>query len=96
MSGGSYNYFCFKIEEFANEIETHAGKNAWRLAFADHLRLVARAAKDIEWVDSGDCGEGDEDEAIKKVISVVSISSEDIAKARAFDEVAKWFKMKNP
>lgn len=92
MSGGSYDYFCFKIEHFADQIESRAGKNAWRLAFANHLLLVAKAAKDIEWVDSGDYLEGDEDEAIKAVVSLASIAPEQIAKARAFDEVSKWFK----
>lgn len=36
-----------------------------RKAFAAHLKLVAKALHDIEWVDSADFGEGDENAAIR-------------------------------
>ena len=36
-----------------------------RKAFRRHLMKVAKALHDIEWVDSGDYGEGDEGEAIR-------------------------------
>jgi len=36
-----------------------------RKAFAKHLQLVAKALHDIEWVDSGDYGLGDENDAIR-------------------------------
>ena len=39
-----------------------------REAFRQHLIKVAAALKAIEWVDSGDCGEGDEDEPIAEVL----------------------------
>ena len=35
--------------------------------FVGHLELVARAMHDIEWIDSGDYGPGDEIEALEKV-----------------------------
>ena len=35
-----------------------------RAAFSQHLTRVAKALHDIEWVDSGDYGPGDENEAI--------------------------------
>jgi hypothetical protein len=35
-----------------------------RKAFAEHLKLVAKALHDIEWVDSCDYGPGDENAAI--------------------------------
>lgn len=39
-----------------------------RRAFLAHLQLVAAALHDIEWVDSGDCGPGDENAAIRACI----------------------------
>lgn len=40
-----------------------------RVAFRKHLNLVAKALKDIEWVDSGDCGTGDDIESIMACIT---------------------------
>ena len=75
MSGGSYDYAFSKLEDLADEIEkyAHQGKlplatRDLRLAFAVQLRLMATAAHDIEWVDSGDCSEGDEIEAIRAAL----------------------------
>lgn len=62
MSGGSYGYAYGKIEDLANEIRP---TSPLRKAFKTHLRKVAKACHDIEWVDSGDYGPGDEDEAIR-------------------------------
>ena len=39
-----------------------------RVVFALHLAKVAKALHDIEWVDSGDYGPGDENEAILKCL----------------------------
>ena len=39
-----------------------------RTEFAAMLRKVAKAAHDIEWVDSGDYGPGDEIEALRRVL----------------------------
>jgi hypothetical protein len=68
MSGGSYDYAYFKIDHLADSIESRANGNPLRVAFAKHLRLVAKAAHDIEWVDSADYGKGDEEAAIRAVI----------------------------
>lgn len=68
MSGGSYDYAYFKIDHLADSIESRANGNPLRVAFAKHLRLVAKAAHDIEWVDSGDYGGGDEEAAIRAVL----------------------------
>jgi hypothetical protein len=65
MSGGSYDYFYSRIEEFANRIEC---TTPLRKAFRMHLLDVAEAAHDIEWVDDSDYGEGDEVAAIEKVL----------------------------
>ena len=61
MSGGSMNYLYSKLLHCADfPINTPE-----REAFANHLKLVAQALHDIEWVDSGDYGPGDENAAIR-------------------------------
>ena len=40
-----------------------------RRAFKEHLVKVAKALHDIEWVDSGDYGPGDENAAIRACLS---------------------------
>jgi len=57
MSGGCYDYISFKIDDFANNLEIKNKERAW---FKKLLQLVAVAAHDIEWVDSGDKADGDE------------------------------------
>ena len=59
MSGGSMNHLYSKLQQADFEVNTPA-----RAAFAKHLELVAKALHDIEWVDSGDYGPGDEYDAI--------------------------------
>ena len=76
MSGGSWEYFTFKAAEVADKLETE--KSPLRRALGQHMRLIAKAMYDIEWVDSGDKGEGDEIAAIKAVF-------EDTAEAREIE-----------
>ena len=60
MSGGSMNYLYSQLEYADFRADT-----VERKAFAHHLKLVAKALHDIEWVDSGDYGPGDENAAIR-------------------------------
>ena len=60
MSGGSMNYLYSRLDD-----ATFLTNTPERKAFAKHLRLVANALHDIEWVDSSDYGLGDENEAIR-------------------------------
>lgn len=64
MSGGSMDYLCFKVDDASFGKHT-----AERRAFAEHLKLVAKALHDIEWVDSCDYGPGDESEAIRACLA---------------------------
>ena len=63
MSGGSMNYLYAKLAYAEFDENTPE-----RIAFAKHLKLVAEALHDIEWVDSGDYGPGRENEAILKCL----------------------------
>jgi hypothetical protein len=67
MSGGAYEYVYLKIQEFTDNLELKNNKR--RVVFKKLLYLIATAAKDIEWVDSGDYREGDENESLDKIFS---------------------------
>ena len=88
MSGGSYDYICYKIKELKSEIRGQES-NPRRKAFAELMELVGNAMHDIEWVDSCDYGVGDENESIDKVFSYLSNDPETIIKARSYDEMSK-------
>jgi hypothetical protein len=68
MSGGSYDYLYSKVKDMAEALD-RKGESALRRAFGRHLKLIAEAMYDIEWVDSGDYAKGDEEEAIRKALS---------------------------
>jgi hypothetical protein len=63
MSGGSMDYLYCKVQEASFREDTPERK-----AFRKHLQLVADALHAIEWVDSGDFGDGDESEPIRKCL----------------------------
>lgn len=69
MSGGAYNYAYQRIADLALEIRARAGRDPKRLTFARLLDAVAKAARDIEWVDSGDTGPDGADESIAEAIA---------------------------
>lgn len=63
MSGGSYDYAYRDMDSFIRDLDRRAN-TPLRKAFVKHLAKVANAMHDIEWVDSGDYSEGDEDKSI--------------------------------
>ena len=77
MSGGSLDYAYGRVDDVADAVASRATKPLHG-AFAKHLRLVAAALHDLEWVWSSDMSNGDEDAAIRAVIS----RSEEISAAR--------------
>lgn len=87
MSGGQYDYVTFKIDEFATVLRCDGIPR--RIAFKELLLLVAKAAYDIEWVDSGDCCPGDEFEAIDAVFTYISSNPDMAYKAAAFDNIKR-------
>lgn len=66
MSGGSWDYLTFKMDEAASNLKLE--KDPLRRAFGKKMELFAKAMYDIEWVDSGDKSPGDELPAIKKAL----------------------------
>jgi len=91
MSGGSMSYIYFKVEEAADYIRK-TESNQRRLAFSNLLKLCATALHDIEWVDSGDMGTGDENKAIDKVFSFLKSNPKMVKKALAYDSLIKQLK----
>lgn len=92
MSGGSYDYISYKIEEQASTIPTNGCPR--RAAFKALMPLIAKAWHEIEWSDSGDCSPGNPEEirAIEECLGFLKGNPGMIAKAAAFDEVSRWFK----
>lgn len=79
MSGGSLDYVYRKVEEAADSMP----RTPLHQAFADHLRLVAQALHDTEWVMSCDYGKGYEEAAIRAVLSNGVVLTHCIENARA-------------
>ena len=74
MSGGSYDYACYTLRNnFIEEFEKNLNNDTLRIAFLDHLLKVEKAMHDIEWVDTGDYGDGDEHEAILSCLAPTGI-----------------------
>lgn len=83
MSGGAYQYVHFQIEN----IELQEKSDPRRMAFQKLLKLIAEAMHDIEWVDSGDMGAGDEHKAIDACFMFLGSDPTIIAKAHSYDRV---------
>lgn len=69
MSGGSYDYAYFKVQETASEMRRRHPDSSLHLGFAAHLDKVAEAMRAVEWVDSFDSAPGDDVAAIRAVVS---------------------------
>lgn len=63
MSGGSWDYAYLKLEDWADALVN--SNVPLRQAAGRKMKLLASAMQDIEWVDSGDMGPGDERTAIR-------------------------------
>jgi len=58
-------YLCYKVDEVADMLVNE--KSPARRAFGEHLKKVAHALHEIEWVDSGDKSSPDDINAIRGV-----------------------------
>lgn len=91
MSGGSYDYACFKVENMAESLR-HTNEDPRRAAFKKLLTLVADAMHDIEWVDSCDYGKGDDHAAIDACFAFMGADPSIITKAHAYDALREQLK----
>lgn len=84
MSGGSYDYIYWKIEELAENIR-NVEIDPRRATLQKVLVKLAKAMHDVEWVDSGDYGEGRDNEALDELFGVLGTSPSLVVKAAAYD-----------
>jgi hypothetical protein len=68
MSGGSYDYLCYKIEEAARRL-CSKDEPDYRRAFGAHLFKVAEAMHDVEWCDDADMSPGADEKSIMECIT---------------------------
>jgi len=68
MSGGSLDYVYVQVQDAADAIKGRAQTPLHR-AFAKHLEKVSAALYALEWMLSGDTGEGSEVAAIEACLS---------------------------
>lgn len=66
MSGGSWDYIYYKFDEVAERLVSDG--RAERRALGRLMLKIGKAMHDIEWVDSGDKGAGDEVAAIRDAL----------------------------
>lgn len=88
MSGGCYDYFSLRIDEFIDRLENDTKQ---RKSFKKLLQLISEAVHAIEWVDSGDYSPGDENKALDKVFNFLKGDKETRFKADCFDEIKELF-----
>lgn len=60
-------YLCYRVQDVAEKL--CKDEIPYRRAFGDHLKLIAKALHDIEWVDSSDMSHPDDEKAIMDCIS---------------------------
>lgn len=74
MSGGSHDYAFQKLEDIEESFRVYEiGHKEERNKLADILKLVAKIAHDIEWIDSSDYGE-DDWKSIKENLDKITIT----------------------
>lgn len=72
MSGGSYEYLYHKMDDAGMALMAKH-QPAYRRAFGELMMKCAKAMHDVEWVDSGDMGRGDDEEAIMECIQFTDV-----------------------
>ena len=73
MSGGSWDYVYCKFDEVADSLIN--SNDVRRKSLGLLIRKIAKAMKEIEWVDSCDSSSGDEYVAIEKCFENLSMDS---------------------
>lgn len=89
MSGGSMNHFSQDLEDAADRFKL---STMHRLAIHSHMLKLAKALKAIEWNDSGD-GDDQEEELINECLAPKEVLTATISEAkRVLEELRKEVK----
>lgn len=83
MSGGSYDYIEYKLNDFANTLRKNHPHNVAVTALANHVDQLGNLAHDIELADSCDTAWADNDEKIMAFLGVGRVLSAAVANAYA-------------
>jgi len=75
VSGGSYEYFYLKLDEFIEEVGNNKDNSYQRKMFLELLKQCSKACHAIEWVDSGDWIESAEIEIIEDVLRLTDATT---------------------
>ncbi len=90
MSGGSLDYVYSKVEDAAERIPQDT---ITRIAFTQHLCMVAAALRSIEWNMSGD-GDRDEDDNIRACFGASAMVDSALREAkRVRDELSNEIRL---
>lgn len=84
MSGGQYDYFCWKIDEVECTL-LHTETDPRRATLKKVLIKLSRAMHDVEWVDSCDYGKGRDYEALDELFGLLGADPLIVVKAAAYD-----------
>ena len=77
MSGGSWDYVCYRIQDAADRLCCCGVPE--RQALGKHMQKIAHAMHEIEWVDSADSSHPADSKAIAAVF-------DDLCHAKVMDE----------
>ena len=90
MSGGSWDYIYSRLQMDAVD-RLCQEKSPLRRAFGEHLAICCDALRAIEWVDSGDWGEGSD---VKYIIEALGdTSAEDAPLLKEIKMDGHWGKI---
>ena len=89
MSGGSMEYFYTYLEDAADNFRLNTIR---RIAIHSHMLKLAKALKAIEWNDSGD-GDDQEEELINECLAPKEVLATTLSEAkRVLEELTKEVK----
>ena len=92
MSGGSYDYLCFKIDEAGEQITMQKDHQATRQIISKLLMWLGSIMREVEWQDSGDGGNWEKvDRELKKIFNVHEVTLEKIKKLAIYDAITEIF-----
>lgn len=98
MSGGSYEYFCFRLEEISEQVIERNDHQPTRQIIAKLLAGLGKIMHDVEWYDSSNYGEDAWEKVeneLKKIFSISKLTLERTKKLESYEIIEEIIKEKN-